>query len=134
MAVKTYHARVERGEVKYWAVWVEEIQRATQARHLRELDTMTRDLIEIMDPDAGEFTVEYEYVLPEAAAQHLKRRETLRAQMELLQEAASAENAAAAAALTELGIPARDAGQLLGVSHQRVSQLVKQAAETTRKS
>lgn len=44
----TYTAFVGRGE-RYWLVTVPEIQRTTQARTLREIEPMARDLIAVME-------------------------------------------------------------------------------------
>lgn len=47
MAVTTYHVRVERGD-RYWLVHVVELDRWTQARTLREVEPMARDLVATM--------------------------------------------------------------------------------------
>ena len=121
---RSYHAEVRRSG-KYWAVYVREIDRWTQARHLRELDTMTQDLIELMTgAKAGAFTVEYDIELPEAVREHLARAEQLRSESAEAQAAAAAEVRAAARELHQGGLPLRDVGQLLGISHQRAHQLV----------
>lgn len=125
MAVKTYKARVERVG-KVWAVEVEGVG-PTQARTLRELDEMTTDLIETLVDDPGEFTVTYAFVMPTDAAEHLARRDAIQSEAERLQREAAAEYAAAAAALA-VRMSQRDAGTLLGVSHQRVHQLVQEAS------
>lgn len=126
MAVSThYKARVVR-DGKYWAIEVDGVG-PTQARHLRELDEMTHDLIETLVDDPGDFEVEYDIVLPEAAAEHMAARAAALAAAEAHRRAAAAEHAAAAAALQDLGINLRDAGRMLGVSYQRVGQLVHDA-------
>jgi hypothetical protein len=47
MTIEAYHATVERSG-RVWLVHVSELDRATQARHLRELEAMTEGLIEVM--------------------------------------------------------------------------------------
>ena len=46
--VRTYHAKVDR-DGKVWRIRVPEVARTTQARTLREVEPMARDLIAIMD-------------------------------------------------------------------------------------
>ncbi|MGH2682648.1 MAG: type II toxin-antitoxin system HicB family antitoxin [Actinomycetota bacterium] len=122
--VRTYHAEVRRSG-KYWAIHVPEVDRWTQARHLRELNAMTEDLIELMTgATAGTFTVEYDIELPAAVRRHLAKAEQLRARSAQAQAAAAAEVRAAARELHQGGLPLRDVGQLLGISHQRAHQLV----------
>lgn len=43
----TYHAQVSQDD-KFWLIYVPEVDRWTQARHLREVDTMARDLVQVM--------------------------------------------------------------------------------------
>ncbi|HZV50544.1 MAG TPA: hypothetical protein VFD49_12330 [Candidatus Dormibacteraeota bacterium] len=120
----TYRAVVTRGE-RYWIVRVPEIGRATQARHLRELDAMTKDLISVMTgKDAGSFTVDYELRLPRSVAARLRRARRLRELAARAQARASDETRAAARELHERGLPLRDIGRALGVSYQRAHQLV----------
>ncbi|HEX8303400.1 MAG TPA: hypothetical protein VF612_00860 [Jatrophihabitans sp.] len=59
-----YTARVERGE-QFWLVTVPEIQRTTQARTLREVELMARDLIAVMEQvDPQSFEVKRDIVIP----------------------------------------------------------------------
>ena len=123
-AKRSYHAEVRRSG-KYWAIYVPEIDRWTQARHLRELDTMTDDLIELMtSAKAGTFHVEFDIELPETVRARLTRAEELRSQSAQAQAEAAAEVRAAARELHQGGLPLRDVGQLLGISHQRAHQLI----------
>jgi hypothetical protein len=122
--VRTYHAEVRRAG-KYWAVYVREVDRWTQARHLRELEAMTEDLIELMGgAKAGSFRVDYDIELPETVRGHLARAEELRSQSAKAQAEAAAAVRAAARELHDGGLTLRDVGQLLGISHQRAHQLV----------
>ena len=66
MDVRTYHARVSRGDL-FWLVFVPEINRYTQARNLGEVEPMARDLIAVMrDVAADSFTLEVSVELPTA--------------------------------------------------------------------
>lgn len=123
-----YTARVTR-DGRFWLIHVPEIDRVTQARHLREIDVMARDLIAVMtddDPATGELVIDVH--TPDEAASHLARAEELREQSRRAQAEAAAELREAARGLTAAGLPLRDIGQLLEVSYQRAHQLVSQAA------
>ena len=118
-----YRATVAR-DGRFWLVRVEGVG-STQARHLRELDTMAKDLIALMTNDnPEEVVVDYDIRLPAEVADHLRRSEELRAASAEAQAAAAAEVRSAARQLHEQGVALRDVGKVLGVSHQRAHQLV----------
>lgn len=124
MAVK-YHVTVQRSG-KYWAVHVKEIDRWTQARHLREVEPMARDLVAVMeDVEPDSFTLVVEREIPESVRRHLARAEALRAEAAAKQNEAARESRAAVKDLVSSGVSQREAGELLGMSFQRVNQLVK---------
>lgn len=55
----TYHARVERGD-RFSLIYVPEVDMWTQARNLRQVGTMARDLVATMrdvEPDSLELEV-----------------------------------------------------------------------------
>ena len=57
----TYHANVER-DGRFWLIRVPEIGRPTQARHLREVEEMARDLIAVLRdvaPDSFDLVVSH---------------------------------------------------------------------------
>jgi len=118
-----YRATVVR-DGRFWLVQIDGVG-STQARHLRELDEMSKDLIELMTgSDPTEFDIEYDIRLPAEVEKHLQRSKELRAASAESQAAAAAEVRIAARQLHEQGIGLRDVGKVLGVSHQRAHQLV----------
>ena len=126
MAV-SYEATVER-DGRFWLVRVDGIG-ATQARNLRELDAMTRDLVAVMtETPAGEAEVTYQFLLPDTVRGHLDRATVLREASARANAEAAAEVRAAARELADAGLTMRDIGQLLGVSYQRAQQLVSEAS------
>jgi hypothetical protein len=124
VAVSTYHATAEL-EGRYWLVHVEEVDRWTQARHLREVESMARDLVAVM-LDVGEetFDLELDVRLPASVQEHLDAAKRLRDEAVHANSASAVEVRLAARELVDASVPLRDIGQLLGVSHQRVHQLV----------
>lgn len=126
MTTPRYTARCSRSGA-WWAIVVPEVPGVyTQARRLDQAEDMARDAIALLlDVPPDSFDVEVHPELPadvEAALAELDtaRREASDAQAHLT---ASARQAAAALVNT-LGVTVRDAGALLGVSHQRVDQLL----------
>ncbi|MCX4387091.1 hypothetical protein OG777_09125 [Micromonospora peucetia] len=89
----------------------------SQARRLDQVEGMARDAIALMlDVDPHSFDIDVQPDLPQ---------EVTRARSELRKAEESAEEATvtAARALLAKGYTVRDAGALLGISPQRVSQL-----------
>ena len=119
-----YTAQVTR-DGRFWLVHVPEVDRHTQARHLREVDIMARDLVAVITGDDLE-TIELviDIRTPDAAASHLARATELREESRRAQAEAAAELREAARELKNAGMPLRDIGQLLDVSYQRAHQLV----------
>lgn len=123
--VKTYHADVTR-DGKFWLIRVREIDRSTQALRYKDVAAMASDLIEIMeDLRSDEYDLHLTVQLPSSVTDHQARAEVLRAEAQRKQAEAAAENRAAVQELLALGLSQREAGDLLGVSFQRVSQLAK---------
>jgi hypothetical protein len=125
--VKTYHADVDR-DGKFWRVRVPEVARTTQARSLREVEQMARDLIAIMDDiPADSFDLDVRITLPEEVRAELERSAALREQAALNQAQAAQLSRQAARRLRDEGLPLRDVGQALGISFQRAKQLIDEA-------
>jgi hypothetical protein len=119
-----YTAIVERDQ-PFWKVTVPEIDRVTQARHLREVDAMTRELISLMeDIPEDSFGLTVQILLPPGVRAHLDRAEELRRQAAEANHSAAEESREAVRQLRELGLTVRDVGDAIGVSHQRAHQLV----------
>ena len=75
--MRTYHADVER-DGQFWLIRAPELDRVTQARHLREVEHMARDLVAIMtDVDPGSFELVVTHQLPNSVQEHLTRARQL---------------------------------------------------------
>ena len=125
--MSTYAATAER-DGKFWFVRVTgpDFDYATQARNLREVDLMARDLVAtVLDIDPESVQVDVTVLLPESARSHLSNAERLRAEAARANASAANEARAAAKELAESGLTLRDIGQALGVSYQRAHQLVR---------
>ena len=121
---------VARRSGQWWAVTVPELRGVfTQARRLDQVAEMAREAVALyLDLAPGDVQIVVEPVLPDRAANSVTnlqraRREAQRATDELA--------AAQAAAVRELvgvqRLSNRDAAAVLGISHQRVSQLSRSA-------
>lgn len=122
----TYTARAHR-EGSWWVAEVVGEGIATQARRLDLLESAVRDLIVAWHQvPAKSFDVEIEPEVPKGAAATVKRARRLRSDADRLQGEAAEATRHAAKALVNSGLTVRDAGTLLGLSYQRVGQLVSQ--------
>ena len=127
--VKTYNATVERTD-NGWMIHVPEVDRRTWAPHLRDVNEMARDLIQVMtDEPLDEIAVNVE--LPTEIAEPIKAMQAARAAATGADAAAREYQRTAAATLRDAGAPLRDIAAMIGVSYQRVHQILADADERT---
>lgn len=124
-AKSKYVARFERDEDGWWVVHVEGVQGChTQAKTIAQGRERIREALSLFIGDAAQ-TVEIDVqpALPPAVRKAVERslRERQRA-TDAAAEAAEATESAVKAVL-DLGLSTRDAGELLGLTRQRVHQV-----------
>jgi hypothetical protein len=123
-ALKVYRVDADR-DGQFWHIRVPQVARSTQARTLREIEPVARDLIAIMeDADPGSFELEVHLSLPEDVRSELETAARLRETAASAKSEAARLSRQAARRLHELGLPLRDVGTVLGISYQRAHQLV----------
>jgi hypothetical protein len=128
-ARKVYRATAER-DGRFWLLNVPEIERVTQARRLDQAEMMVRSLISIMTGEAEDsFDVDIHPQLETALSDVVVRALAAKGRAAAAQAEASNLQREAARALTESGMTIRDAGDLLGITHQRVAQLLPSRPE-----
>jgi hypothetical protein len=128
--MSVYRVDVER-DGRFWHIRVPEVERSTQARNLREIEPMARDLIAPMEEvPEDSFELSIHIKLPRDIQQALNDSAALREHAAHDQsEAARLTRRAARRLHEEEGLPLRDVGVALGVSYQRAHQLVDEAKE-----
>ena len=124
---KVYAAKAVRSG-DWWAVTIEGVRGVhTQARRLDQVEEMARAALALMldvDPQAFEVVVRPQLSSVEQGV--LAQLAVIQKQLRDAQTAAAEGMAAAAAELVHgQGLTLRDAGSIMGVSFQRVGQLVK---------
>lgn len=131
----TYTAIAGRGE-KYWLVRILGLGAypneglPTQARSLADVEPWARDLIATyLDIPTDSFDVDVQIELPDSVRYHLDLAAKLRREASDAQTAAAEEYRRAAAELKDAGLTVRDIGAALGISHQRVQQLVSRSVQ-----
>lgn len=127
---KTYTARCVRSD-GWWAISVAELPGVhTQARRLDQAEVMVREAIALMlDVPEDSFEVTLAPELPAGLAETLADVGRRKAEADAAQQAARHAALVAARALVAAGLTVRDAGRLLGVSYQRVAQLLASGAD-----
>jgi predicted RNase H-like HicB family nuclease len=123
--VTTYIVNVERTPDGWWYIEVPEVEGAmTQAKRLDQIEHTTRDLLSLaleVAPDA--FDLDVRVTVPEdirAALDEVKRARSTATKAEAAAREASS---TAVAMMVDAGLPQRDIGKLLGVTHQRIAQI-----------
>lgn len=129
-ARKLYRYEVRR-EDRWWLITIPELGLMTQARQLRDTDRMARSIIALhldVDPDSFDVIREQAIGMPARTAALVTEAAEGRLRQERLAEDVAAASRKAALALIEDGVSLRDAGYLIGLSHQRVAQIAAEAA------
>ncbi|HTD58944.1 MAG TPA: type II toxin-antitoxin system HicB family antitoxin [Solirubrobacteraceae bacterium] len=137
----TYVAEVQRDESGNWIAAVPALRGVhTHARTLASLRTYLQDAIalwlEVDRLDAGErnpqidregISVELRVKLPAPVRRATDSARLLRERAKSAEAAAATSTRDAARALVGIGLSRRDAAELLGLSHQRVDQVLRSA-------
>lgn len=121
----TYTARTTRSG-NWWAIQIDELDGVySQARRLEQVEDMARDAIAAtLDVAPDSFAVTVVPELPAKVQALLDDVRASREAAEIASELASMKAREAARILHDEGLPLRDVGRVLGVSHQRAHQLV----------
>lgn len=122
---KAYTARCARSG-GWWAISVPEVRGVhTQARRLEQAEAMVREAIAlVLDVAEDSFDVALAPELPPELEQAIAAMGRSKQEAAAAQKAAAEAAAATARALVGAGLTVRDAGRVLGISYQRVAQLV----------
>ncbi|MDH6676896.1 hypothetical protein M2284_001094 [Rhodococcus sp. LBL1] len=124
---KNYDVTVTR-DGRWWMVGVPAIDGLTQARRLSEVEEMARELIALeTGASLGDVAVNVHVQLDESGEDLARRAAEIKAvrmEAEAAEARALADSQRLAQELAAANIPVRDIGALLGLSYQRVSQLV----------
>lgn len=126
MNKRVYTVRCQRSG-GWWAITIPEVPGAfTQARRLDQVESMARDVIGLMlGVPEDSFGIQVATVLDDRAQKVLEQVDKAKGAAEdARREAVVAMDRAARTLVRDEGLSLRDAGRLLGVSFQRVSQLV----------
>lgn len=124
----TYRVVYRRDPEGWWVATVPRVRGChTQGRTLNEARTRIREALTLFVEDADKAALKDDVRLPADLRGVLGRATRMRARADTLQaEASSALQHAAKALTTRLNLSVRDAAELLGLSHQRVHQLIHQ--------
>jgi hypothetical protein len=97
----------------------------SQARDIEDVEVMIRDAISgALDVDAESFELDLEFDLPAGVVDQVSRAREAAAEATEVQARASRESRAAVQALRDEGLTLKEAGYFLGVTPQRVAQLL----------
>ena len=129
----TYKAAAARGTGQWWEIEVTDglpanMVGVSQCRRLTEVEATVVALIaDLLDIDEEGIEVELTINLPEALARKLDEYRSVTQAEQAAHDRAAKVRADTAAALVDARLTMREAGQILGLSHQRIKQLVDQA-------
>ena len=111
-----------------WIVHIPELDLLTQAEHLRDTDRMATSIISLhLNVSPKTIIVRRSKIigLPKGAAEVISEAVEARERWSAAQEVANEVTLEAVHRLRDCGISLRDTGYLLGLSHQRIAQLLE---------
>ena len=130
----SYRVVIERDETGVWLARVPSVPGChTYGRTLEQVRRRIREALELWIDDARQADLRFEVRLPSAIRNELRLARSSRDRSMRAKKKASDVVAGAARDLTQkAGLSLRDAAELLGVSHQRVQQLLTATPENRR--
>ena len=127
---KAYRVRYTRDESGWWQAFVPDVRGChTQGRTIEEARRRVREALGLFIDNASDVTLKDEVQMPKRVADVVKRYRTARQRADREQQHASATARRAVKALAggRLHLSRRDAAEVLGISAQRVQQLLETA-------
>ena len=122
--VKTYRALATQ-EARFWLLSVPELDIVTQAKKLDRAEAIVRDLIAVwLDVPPDSFAVEVEPQLDDEWTKLLRETRDARTIADHASARASELLRTSVSTLHDAGLTAREVGSLVGISYQRVQQLL----------
>jgi DNA-directed RNA polymerase specialized sigma24 family protein len=122
--VTTYRV-IATQEERFWLLSVPELDVVTQARTLDRAEATVRDLIAVwLDVPADSFAVEVEPRLDDEWTKLLRETRDARTTADKASARASELLRTSVTTLHDAGLSAREVGSLVGISYQRVQQLL----------
>ena len=122
--VTTYRV-IATQEERFWLLSVPELDVVTQARTLDRAEATVRDLIAVwLDVPADSFAVEVEPRLDDEWTKLLRETRDARTTADKASARASEMLRTSVTTLHDAGLSAREVGSLVGISYQRVQQLL----------
>lgn len=124
--LRGYRVIYERDEDGWWVASVPRVRGChTQGRSIAQARERIREALSLFVSNATRARFEEEILLPAAVRRSLEQQRRLRQTADSEQRhAQQALRSTAHRLVAKLGLSVRDAGELLGVSHQRVQQLL----------
>lgn len=125
---RAYTVRYERDETGWWVASIKEVRGChTQARSIAQARRRIREALGLFVASPEKASLVDQVKLPKELRGAIRRLVAAKKRAEAAQEQAARAARDAARELTRL-LTVRDAGELLGISHQRVQQLVTKDA------
>jgi predicted RNase H-like HicB family nuclease len=131
----TYVVEVKRSG-RWWAIEVPELRGVlSQARRLADVEPMARDAIAaVLDVSPRSFNVVLRPILGARLESLVREARERRIAAQETQIEAAERSAEALRSLQRSGVSLRDAGELLGISHQRAAQIAAASPRPVRSS
>jgi predicted RNase H-like HicB family nuclease len=122
---KTYRVIIERDPTGAWIAWIPSVPGChTYGRTLAAARRRIREALSLWVPAASRARLDFDVRLPNDVRRVVAPLVTARRRASRAEQDAQATLDAAARALIKRGLSLRDAGELLGLSHQRIAQVV----------
>jgi len=127
-SVRPKYTAVARRSGRWWAIAVPELDGVfSQARRLDSVERIARDAIALMlDVDPASFDIDVVQKLDPPTEHELEDLRAVREAAAALQRRATGKTREFVLDLHRSGYPLRDIARLVGISHQRVAQLLSE--------
>lgn len=137
MAAETYEVTTTWDPEGMWVATVPDVPGCvTQARSLRQLENRLREALSLFVSDAEAANADLEFVIQTKGdlAALLAECDREARELEVHRQRLAGLRAQAIRSANREGVGMRDVGRVLGISHQRVSQLARAGVERTKPS